>query len=671
MKFITQAMGPEDPNGNCISMLEHLSKDWAGDTRMVTASFWFWAAGSRLQRSLLGLYRTLLFHMLQTDASLCHIAFPHWQQRFKAVEPTMEMVTAGMRKVLQSELLRTKFLFVVDGMDEYENDSMGKADLAWLMRDMTVSSRVKLLVSSRPEAPFRTELDQCPSLRLETLTRPDITEFVETKLLANSRLRSVPDYERDEIKEIANLIINHAQGVFLWVALVLRLTLDGIIHQDEPSTIRDRIMLLPRELNEMFNHILMERIPERHRKEAFRYLLIARQCVTSLDSRPMLDVVMVAAQEASTYEKACELATSDPSRLNAISIDFRNRLSNRCEGLLECNDSRVDFLHRSLFDYLDEEVQDFLLESEAGGAFDVNTAIMAGLICGRKRFISTFSITGLVQAFFRFNKLAERSSDQHRGDLVDTFDRSIADENATIGRSLKDPSLHWSNHMFSGTTTGVMIPKSDLLALSAFMDSTLYIKEAIQNGKVSGIQSMSLLLYFATLPYASPDFGPFLIPDDQNGTPRLLLANGADPAHFYGDWCPWTMVLRDIVERPKSPRLIPWIQSTKTDRIAAALRLLALFALYAPDLPKCRTMRVQCGATKSYTALDAIQELVFNDICCRARMVRDCGCLKARMWRMHGSDAVRLLENPTAGMQSSTSPTHTTLPLLERPEAAS
>lgn len=661
MKFIMQEDGPEDSNGVRGSMLEHLSENWAGDTRLVIAPFWFWAAGSRLQRSLLGLYRTLLFRILKADNSLCRVAFPHWHYRFKEREPTMEMVTFAMGEVLRYEETGTKFLFVVDGMDEYESDSMGKADLAWLMLDMAASSRVKWVISSRPEAHFKTAFRRCQSLCLQTLTKPDIREYVDTKLSANPRLRDILDHERDGIKEIANFIIDNAHGVFLWVALVVRLTLDGVNDHEEPLAIHDRIMLLPRELNEMFNHILMERIEERYRQEAFRYLLIARQCVASLDSRPMLADVMVASQEASSYEVACELATSDLSKREATGMSFQDRVIRRCHGLLECDNSRVNFLHRSLFDYLDQEVREkSLLKPEAGEAFEVNTAIMAGLVCGRKRFISIFPKASLVQAFFRFNKLAECSSGEHRSSLVETFDRIMAKENPTVGKVSKNVNPHWSNaegfEMFGGIAASITKPKNGLLALAVFMDGTLYLKEAIRKREVSGTESMSLLLLFATLPYALPESGPFIIPDDYTGTPTILLENGADPAHFCGEWCPWSILLKEIVERPKSSQLTPWIPGTKMDRTAAALRLLGLFARKAPDLHKCSTIRADNAITISYKALEAIQHLVLGDYCCGGRRVQECQCLKARMWQIHAADVVSLLKTANTDLQTPTRP---------------
>jgi hypothetical protein len=134
-------------------------------------------AGTPLQRSLIGLYRTMLTQMLKTDDSLCRIAFPDWQRRYSETEPTMEMLKAAMNNLLACTTMFTKFFFAIDGLDEYERDSIGKTELAELMLNLTRSYKVKLLLSSRPESPFEVAFRTCPSLRLESLTKHDILAY--------------------------------------------------------------------------------------------------------------------------------------------------------------------------------------------------------------------------------------------------------------------------------------------------------------------------------------------------------------------------------------------------------------------------------------------------------------------------------------------------------------
>lgn len=186
---------------------------WTKKKPLVFASFYFWLAGSELQRSLVGLHRTLLYQMLTADERMCRAAFPKWQPKFGNAEPTLDMLTIAMTKLLKSTLLSKNFFFAIDGLDEYNRDSVGKTTLAELMLDLTRSPKVKLLLSSRPETRFEVVFRHCPLLRLEQLTKPDTIAYVNKKLWSNRSLRSVSHTEREGIDDIAAFIVANAQGV--------------------------------------------------------------------------------------------------------------------------------------------------------------------------------------------------------------------------------------------------------------------------------------------------------------------------------------------------------------------------------------------------------------------------------------------------------------------------
>jgi hypothetical protein len=200
--------------------LDNLLNVWTGKIPLSSGSYYFWAAGSRHQRSLVGLYRTLLFRILKAQNFPCRIAFPEWQLRFAKIKPSLEMFVAAMRNLLGSQALTTNFFFIIDGPDEFERDSIGKAELAELMLEMTKTRRVKILLSSRPETPFENAFGSCPRLRLETLTRPDILAYISAKLWANPLLRKMPPHEESQVRQITNALSDSAEGVFLWVVLV-------------------------------------------------------------------------------------------------------------------------------------------------------------------------------------------------------------------------------------------------------------------------------------------------------------------------------------------------------------------------------------------------------------------------------------------------------------------
>ncbi|KAM0708445.1 hypothetical protein Q7P35_005097 [Cladosporium inversicolor] len=630
--------------------LDTLLQSWTGKEPLVTGSFWFWAAGTELQRSLVGLYRTLLFQILKSDDRLCRIAFQDWQCKFSEEQPTLGMLKAAMNRLLKADALSKNFFFMIDGLDEYDRDSVGKTELAELMLDMTRSKRIKLLLSSRPETPFETVFRDCPVLRLELLTMPDISAYVEKRLWSNPSLRNIRALEEDSLYDIASFIIENAAGVFLWVVLVLNIALDGINNFEHPLAIRDRIMLLPPELDDIFTHIMTKRVLQHHRQEAFRLLLIAVQWEISEHGAIPIDTLMAVAQDASNYPKACELATLSRLQVEAVNANFSGRLHSRCQGLLEYSGEssmRVTFLHRTLFDYLRDETKGkLLLRSGVGDEFDASTAIMAGLACGAWLGVSESTI---VESFFRFNKLAECSTKRHKSELVAIFDQGRAH-----GRSAA--AKHWSNDY----VPHFMQPKSNLIAFALYSGGMLYFENAVRAHQVSDTTELSLLLHWA-MPWVKNDDPEIDASRISVQTPvlLLLLQHGADPAYTRATLrSPWARVVEmiaktfenlSVVQRDKHSQ---W-QSIDANGMLAALRLLVLFAKQAPDLPKCSVIQVD-GVQCRYTALELLKRLAQSGMggCCRYSYdvgMQRCQCGNTESWGPPTMETLSLLEGIKKG----------------------
>jgi hypothetical protein len=557
------------------------------------------------------------------------------------------MLTAAMNKILTSGQLSNNFFFIIDGLDEYDRDSIGKMQLAELMLELTRSSRVKLLLSSRPDTPFKTAFQPCPTLRLEKLTGPDISAYVKKRLWSNLLVTAISGVEAGSINDIASFILNNAQGVFLWAVLTLNIALDGINNHEDLAVVLDSVTLLPRELHDMFTHILTRRISQHHKQEAFRCLFITFVWHSESVSLPELAelsyTVVSIARRASNYADACTLA-------NSTSVEspqyFRDRLASRCQGLLDTVDGNyrtvgVTFLHRTLFDYLKEDQgARNSLQAGLGDTFDVYTAIMAALICTRKLHLYTGRNTSRV--LFHFNMLAERSTGRSRSDLLAIFDQFESTMNPGPAEATHDVRLlgrkcHWSVNLFKARPP----TESNLLVWAVHCGAVRHLEESIGKGEVPDVQASSKLLYYALMPIFSieemHDYWPI---EPALAVSALLLDHGADPTHEVGTMCPWAMVLRFVARMDRS--II--VTRKNSDKITAALRTLVKFAHSASDLRDCGAIEVTCRR-KQLTASKAMHELLLRDICCRSRRsVETCQCPKAQCWAPMATELVRLIE---------------------------
>ncbi|KAM0718127.1 hypothetical protein Q7P37_006459 [Cladosporium fusiforme] len=487
--------------------LRRFLQTWTGNTPLVIASFWFWAGGTPLQRSLVGLYRTFLLQVLRTDDRLCRTAFPDWEVKFRTTDPSIEMLTTAMNNILSKGEMPANFFFIIDGLDEYDRDSIGKGELVELMWMMTRSSRVKLLLSSRLETEFHNGFRSCPSIRLEDLTEPDIRNYIQARLWNNPFVRTITKTEKVDIKDIEAFMRENARGVFLWVKLVMAMTLDGINNYEDVAIIRGRIMDLPVELNELFTHILTKRIPKCYKPAVFRYLVTALswESIESSLRTPLHGVILAIAHEALSKGNAGSIVSSSQSQIRAATANLRNRLKSQCHGLLECTgeqeDLMVTFMHRTLLDYLQqEESAKSLLLSEVGTDFEVYTAIMAGIACFRKWLLHSGSAGQLdrskyVSAFFRFSSLAEDATCNHTIELATHLNRIMVRDFRNISiqseefENLKQNSAY---HHFGPNRD----PKMLLLGYSINTGGTLYLRESILEGVHFDADELTSLLLF-------------------------------------------------------------------------------------------------------------------------------------------------------------------------------
>ncbi|KAI6899750.1 hypothetical protein KC316_g13248 [Hortaea werneckii] len=241
---------------------ETLLKQWTGDNRLVMANFYFWSTGHPLEKTQEGLLRSLLFQLLLE----CHELIPsvcatRWKQRpvlggFKDSWECSELV-ATINAVLSHPDLSVRFCLFIDGMDEYQGDH-GK-----LVQDFigfSKHSSVKLCASSRPLTVFEKSFGTKPGqyLTLEKLTKDDIDRFVTDTLIRDDRFAKFC-LSDGTAADLTDEMRNRADGVFLWVFLVVRSLLRGIDNGDDMATLRRRLNETPSDLYDLFEKMLFGR----------------------------------------------------------------------------------------------------------------------------------------------------------------------------------------------------------------------------------------------------------------------------------------------------------------------------------------------------------------------------------------------------------------------------
>ena len=350
-------------------------QDWAGQAILVTASHFFWNAGASLQKSQVGLLRALCFEILRCCPSLSHVLCKErWEENTRSSSAEDSWSLHELAKViarLKPEVLQAVgrsycFCFFIDGLDEYEGDH---AEIVSIMQDLSASPNIKICVSSRPWNVFHMALGGAANkmLKLEDLTSGDIHTYANGKLRRNHRFIEM-QMQNNRCEEFVLEITRKAQGVFLWVFLVVRELQKSLENGDTFHDLKRRLDSIPPDLYKYFR-VMFDKLEDFYKTQSAQIFL------TCIRSRLPLALIAFAVFEPSDDEEIeiLQAEVDDPEELTRLERLLRLRINSRCCDLLEIRPTTlgqiVDFLHRTVRDFLRTADIALLLEERAGSSF--------------------------------------------------------------------------------------------------------------------------------------------------------------------------------------------------------------------------------------------------------------------------------------------------------------
>ena len=320
--------------------LKTWSKMEARSRELCVLSFFFWSAGSQMQKSTLGLLRSLTYQIVKRYPELTPLLAESELTsnsrgiRYDSDQPpvwTERRLADTLQRVVKDKRSTSCFCFFMDGLDEFTGD---QKELIDLIQNLATSSNVKLCVSSRPLRAFRREFELSPKLRLQDLTESDIRKYISDKLPASLKL-SIAAESQTWAASTTKRIIAKAKGVFLWVNLAVKDQIAGIENEDTLSQLEERLERLPSEMEDLYVFML-ERIDRIHRKEAAVYFQIALLHANNSRNDRKLSLFEVAFMTFSQIDdllhRTSKMCASDIIRHCRWTME---RLNTTCVGLLE------------------------------------------------------------------------------------------------------------------------------------------------------------------------------------------------------------------------------------------------------------------------------------------------------------------------------------------------
>lgn len=574
--------------------LKHSLQQWAGDEDLVIATFYFWQAGAPMQRSQTGLLRSLLWQVLSQQPTLGSRLFPDqyvhgavWTE-FPTFNQLRKAFSRFTNHVASSAMVPTKVVFIVDGLDEFENDTINFTGLADMFLLPSQSSNIKALVSSRPLPAFESCFQSIPKIRLHELTQGDVTAFVEAELVPHLQDNSISVHDSSNDTEyLIDEIVAAASGVFLWVKLVVQSLIEGVKNGDTTEDLRFRLKALPKDLEDLFDHMLLN-ILDMYKVQSSQIFQLVRIHQDACPSRSFTAINLlhaISVDESSIL--GASISTMPFVERKKVEKAVDRRLKSRCVGLLELRTRILDryqldkdhvfeeethqdivYLHRTVADYLARpDVWSKISSWTKGIDFNAPRALLQSLVMKLKttKFflgLGEIYLSGrtplwpIVEDAMALAQLAERTGKVPISALLLEFDKLVAFhfvkssyyESPTIRQSVRNSS-NWHDYYFGfcnkkGAHESPLM-HHNLLALMVTHGLVYSVAEMLSRyDHISLAKKGRPLLHHACAPGIG--FREVLLPSML----QILLDNGADPNQVFDKQSAWQHALKAYKDAP-------------------------------------------------------------------------------------------------------------------------
>ncbi|KAM7201224.1 hypothetical protein V8F20_004970, partial [Naviculisporaceae sp. PSN 640] len=254
---------------------------WAGPNQLVVSQFYFWRHGQIHQRKINGLRRMLLASVLSQMPEQIRSFFPAlWDSLDEvSIRNRLELgVKAEVEVRITDREVRNafdflvswassdcnsgyRFCFFVDALDEFEEDTdYGYCDLASTLRMLVnySANTIKVCVSSRELPAFQDQLTsvQQNQIHLQDLTASDMTVLAQRALYWDSFFARLEKAEPAQCRYLVDEFVYRAEGMFLWLKLVLPKVKRALMHRSSLNKLRSILLdTIPSELKDFFSEM--------------------------------------------------------------------------------------------------------------------------------------------------------------------------------------------------------------------------------------------------------------------------------------------------------------------------------------------------------------------------------------------------------------------------------
>jgi ankyrin repeat protein len=466
----------------------------------VQAGFFFHDRGMELQKSINGLLSEMIYQILRKQRRLLPLVLPLFDER---VQPRRTLTSSASKSPWYTEDLREALLLIVSQAEEKLNicffiDALDEHfgnhhELLQTLKDFVTtagrnSHHVKLCIASRPENVFKAELAKVPGLAIHEHTEGDFQEYVFRRMQPEIDRR-----DHEQLNDLAKDVVDKAQGVFLWVKLVVDELVEGACDGESVSKLRDFLSDIPSELEDLYRRAIRrvrdrrfsKKLKDKHCGEAFVMFQVALCCRSPY---PLVAFINTTSLLVSGIIQ--ENLPLDSQRRPIPTDDMRRQLSARCGGLLEtvtgaqhnrtAQKDVVQFIHQTAKEFTQKGEIRAALSEGLSNFPDENGHVLLLRYCVK---VVRQDLDLRIPDFLFHARNAEKATRQSQANEINMLiDSGGSQALSNVGRLLTEMDIPKS---FNAIREGVRDPKMILLLIAAYGGLKYYLRYEISEVKRS------------------------------------------------------------------------------------------------------------------------------------------------------------------------------------------
>jgi hypothetical protein len=405
------------------------------------------------------------------------------------------------------------------------------------------------------------------------LTRKDIQAYVRSNFENDINFQHAREEEAG-YEELVNEIVERAQGVWLWVALVTKSLLNGFMYGDSLKDLQRRLHYLPVDLEEFFQHMLdsVEPVYQTQMAQTFLVALTAKR-VLPLLVYSFLDDIREDPNFALNLSRETSSEHDDTFKSNSLGktrkreIRMQKRLDARTKGLLEVSSTRVssvssprgrrivfhytyrtvDFLHRTVGEFLNKKDINTKFIELAGPNFDTKISLCHGFLAAIKSIPADqarSTVETSIHELLNYAYMSEIETVIAQTEVLDELERflcSACPSKTGIKLTQKRQSLKLDRNIL------IHSKSHSILELCVQHGLFIYVNHRLEQDPslVSSRQWHQPVLSHAFNPAGVS--GTFVRSIDLTTMVRVLLEHGADPNAVDGDSTTWCKFINNMI----------------------------------------------------------------------------------------------------------------------------